>query len=159
MKTTIDLSAADAYALITDFAAHERWIPLTTIAVPSRPLAEGDEVVARSAGLIVDRMRVVELSPPAGQVPGVMKVRKVGPLLLGDAVITVEPVGAGSSVLRWSEDVWLAGPLPIRLTRAVLAPPLNGMLALAARGIRRDATALARVRARRRQAGLGDQTA
>lgn len=156
MQRTVDLSATDAFALVTDFAAHGRWIPLTTITRPARSLAEGDEVVARTARLLVDRMRIVELTAPEGRVPGVMRVRKVGPLLLGDAVITVEPLGPGSSVLHWSEDVWLAGPLPIHATRAVLRPALQAMLTLAGRRIERDAAALARVRDRRR-AETGDR--
>ena len=150
MQRTVDLSAADAFTLVTNFAAHERWVPLTTITRPSRSVAEGDEVVARTARFLVDRMRIVELTPPEGQVPGVMKVRKIGPLLLGAAVITVEPLGPGSSVLRWSEDVWLAGRLPLHVTRAVLKPALQAMLALVGRRIERDAAALARVRDRRR---------
>jgi hypothetical protein len=152
MQCTVDLDAAHAFALVADFATHERWIPLTTISVPSRPLVEGDEIVARSAGFFVDRMEIVELTPPTGNVPGVMRVRKVGPVLLGDAVITVLPIGPDSSVVRWDEDVWLAGPLPISLTRAVLTSALSAMLAFAARGIRRDAAALGRVRERRRAA-------
>jgi hypothetical protein len=150
MERTVDLSAADAFALISDFHLHERWIPLTTIEAPRPPLHSGDHVVAVSAGFFTDRMRVLEATPPDGATPGVVRVRKEGPVLLGDAAITVAPVGPDASTVLWEEDVWLAGPLPVRLTRALLAPAFAVMLAHALRNLERDAAALARVRDARR---------
>ncbi len=151
MERVVELSASHTFALITDFSVHERWIPLTRITAPAPPLEQGDEVVAVSAGVLVDRMRVVEATPPDGPVPGVLRVRKEGPLLLGDAVITVVPVGTDSAVVRWEEDVWLAGPVPVQLTRAALAPAFAAMLGHALRRVQRDAAALARVRDARRR--------
>ena len=150
MQRTVDLSAQDAFALVADFRTHERWIPLTTISTPPGPLAEGDEVVACSARILDDRMRVAELNPPEGLLPGVLRVEKLGPVLLGDATITVVPSGPDRSVVRWEEDVWLAGPLPKQLTRPLLAPALNAMLEVALRAVQRDAASLAAVRDRRR---------
>ncbi len=148
MECTVDLDVARTFRLVSDFAQHERWIPLTSIKAPPSPLREGDEVAATTAWVLLDRMVVVELTPP-DDVPGVLRVRKVGPVLLGDAVITVSAAGPHSAVVRWEEDVWLAGPLPIAWSRAALRPMLSLMLALVERGIRRDAAALARVRDRR----------
>jgi hypothetical protein len=150
MQRIVDLSAADAFALVADFSAHERWIPLTTISTPGRPLVEGDEVVACSARILDDRMRIVELSPPDGLLPGVLRVEKLGPVLLGEATITVVPSGPDHAVVRWEEDVWLAGPIPKRITRPLLAPALTAMLEVALRSLQRDATSLATVRDRRR---------
>jgi hypothetical protein len=93
MECIVPLSAQDAFALITDFRVHERWIPLTRITVPRSPLAEGDVVVAVTAGFLSDRMRVAALVPPAAGAPGRLHVRKEGPVLLGDAVIEVAPHG------------------------------------------------------------------
>lgn len=150
MERTVDLPAADAFALISDFHVHERWIPLTTIEAPRPPLHPDDQVVAVSAGFFTDRMRVLEATPPDGATPGVVRVRKEGPVLLGDASITVVAVGPDTSTIIWEEDVWLAGPLPQRLTRALLAPAFAVMLSLALRGVGRDTAALARVRDARR---------
>jgi hypothetical protein len=150
MQRIVDLSAEDAFALVANFKTHERWIPLTTISTPPGPLAEGDEVVARSAKILDDRMRVVELDRPEGLLPGVLRVQKLGPLLLGEATITVVPSGPDHAVVRWEEDVWLAGPLPKQLTRLLLAPALTAMLELALRAVQKDAASLAVVRDRRR---------
>lgn len=160
MERVVDLSASDTFALISDFAVHERWIPLTRVTAAPPPLERGADVVAVSAGVLVDRMRVVEATPPDGPVPGVLRVRKLGPVLLGDAVITVVPVGPDSAGVRWEEDVWLAGPLSVRLTRAVLTPVFTAMLGHALRRLARDAGALARVRdARAARTGTGTGTA
>ena len=150
MERTVPLDADGAFALVTDFRVHERWIPLTTMTVPDGDLAAGDLVEAVSAGFFPDRMRVVELTPPSDGAPGVVRVRKEGPVLLGDASITVVPVGPDVSTVIWEEDVWLAGPLPRRLTRAFLTPAFAVMLRIALRAVGRDAAALARVREARR---------
>jgi hypothetical protein len=150
MQCTVPLGAADAFRLLTDFSVHERWIPLTRITAPPRRLARGDQVVAVTARFLVDRMEVVELLAPSGDVPGVLRMRKVGPVLLGDAAITVDPLGPAASIITWDEEVWLAGPLPPGVTRPLLAPLLDGMVRLALHRIQRDAAALAAVRDRRR---------
>lgn len=149
MERTVDLPATDTFALISDFHVHERWIPLTTIQAPRPPLRPNDQVVAVSAGFFTDRMRVIEAIPPHGAAPGMLRVRKEGPVLLGDASITVLPTGPDTSTIRWEEDVWLAGPIPARATKALLAPAFAAMLGHALRRVERDAAALARVRAAR----------
>lgn len=153
MQCSVELGAPDAFALVTDFSAHERWIPFTRISAPLRGrLTEGDHVVACTAGFFEDRMEVVELTPPAGHTPGILQIRKVGPVLLGDAAITVDPLGPRASIITWDEDVWLAGPIPQRLTQSLLQPVLDAMVRLALRRLQRDAAALAAVRERRRGA-------
>lgn len=150
MQVAVPLAAADAFALVADFRVHSRWIPLTRIDVARAAPRVGDAVVAVSAGFLTDRMRVLDVEPPARGEPGRLRIGKEGPLLLGTATVTVTPVGPRQSLVRWVEDVWLAGPLPVRLTRALLAPAFAVMLAGALRGVRRDAAALARVRDARR---------
>ena len=180
METKVPLGPRQAFDLIADLRVHERWIPATRIDAPARPLRTGDEVVARSARWLVDKMVVEESTPPEGTAPGVLRLRKRGPVLLGDATITVaaagdtpntvaaagdtpntvaaagdtpNPVAAagdGGSRITWDAQTWLAGPLPARLTRPLAGAGYRVMLALAFRGIRRDAAALGRVVARRR---------
>ena len=160
METKVPLGPRQAFDLIADLRVHERWIPATRIDAPARPLRTGDEVVARSARWLVDKMVVEESTPPEGTAPGVLRLRKRGPVLLGDATITVAAAGDtpntvaaagdGGSRITWDAQTWLAGPLPARLTRPLAGAGYRVMLALAFRGIRRDAAALGRVVARRR---------
>lgn len=135
---TLDLPQEWAYAVVTAAHHHGRWIPLTTVEAPRRPLREGDEVVGRSALVLVDRMRVSR-----SDAPHELRLVKTGPLLLGEVVITVAPQGPHRSLVTWTEDdVHLRGPLPHRLTAALLRPSLEGMTALAlwriARSVRRQ---------------------
>lgn len=146
MECMVPLAAPDAYALVTDVGVHERWVPLTTITAPGRALRPGDEVVAVTAGAIVDRMHVIDAVSPSPDEPGRMRFHKTGPLLLGDVEITVTPTGPAHATVRWHADLHLAGPLPAVLTRPVVTVGYAGMLALIRRALVRDATALARVR-------------
>ncbi|WP_413451320.1 SRPBCC family protein [Georgenia phoenicis] len=124
---TLDLPPEWAYAVVTAARHHGRWIPLTRVSAPARALREGDEVVGRSALALVDRMRVTRADPPHE-----LRLVKTGPVLLGEVVITVRPAGPGRSVVDWAEDgVHLRGPLPRRLTGALLRPSLEAMTALA----------------------------
>ncbi len=121
---TLDLPPDQAFRLVAALGEHGRWIPLTRVTTPAGPTREGDIVVARSAGLFVDRMQVVRLDPPRTLV-----LRKLGPVLLGTATITVAP-GAhrGEASVSWVYDARLRGPLP---ASAVLDPALEAMAALA----------------------------
>lgn len=128
---TLPLPATAAFELLTDLARHGEWIPLTRMDVPHRPPRVGDDVVATTARVLLDRMRVVRLDPPRAGADGVAVLRKDGPLLLGAARITVRAVDGGHARVRWDEDVWLRGPVPRAVSRAVLAPFLDAMGALA----------------------------
>lgn len=124
---TLDLPPEWAYAVVTAARHHGRWIPLTRVEAPARPLREGDEIVGRSALLLVDRMRVTRADPPRE-----LRLVKTGPLLLGEVTITVRSAGQGRAVVDWAENgVHLRGPLPRRLTAALLRPSLEAMTALA----------------------------
>jgi hypothetical protein len=102
-------------------------------------------LIALTAGVFPDRMRVEEIRPPSGDgAPGMLVVRKLGPVLLGRVEITVEPLGPDASTVDWREDVWLRGPLPRRLTRLLLAVPLDVMTALALRRVERHLVERAR---------------
>lgn len=142
---TLPLPAAWAFAVVAAVGHHGRWIPATRVDAPRRPLTVGDVVVGRTARVLVDRMRVTHVAPPRE-----LRLVKEGPLLLGEVSIVVEPRGPGCSRVVWTEDgVHLRGPLPRRLTAAVLHPLLEGMTALALWRIERS------VRRQRRRARAG----
>jgi hypothetical protein len=139
VRRTIPASADETFTLLTDLRGHHRWIPLTTTDAPPPPARPGDALIALTAGVFPDRMRVEEIRPPSddGGAPGVLVVRKLGPVLLGRVEITVEPLGPDACAVDWREDVWLRGPLPRRLTRLPLTVPLELMTALALRRVER----------------------
>jgi uncharacterized protein YndB with AHSA1/START domain len=117
---SIDVAAPveRVWARITDWPAHGRWIPLTTVRVTSaRPDGLGAGFVGRS-GLgplgFDDPMEVVEWTPPVDGAPGYVRVQKRGRVVLGWAGFEVAPGPAGGSRVRWTEDVQVA---PVRLTR------------------------------------------
>lgn len=140
------------FDLVADVRNHSRWIPLTWGSFPSdvsgRPLARGP--LPRGARFtmyshpgVVDRMEVVRLERPHPTAPGGderhrLVLRKAGPLLLGTAGIDVEPVDHASSLVTWWEEVYLAGPLPARLTAPALSVPLGLMLRLALHRVARE---------------------
>lgn len=138
VRRIIPAPADETFTLLADLRGHHRWIPLTTTDAPPPPARPGDALNALTAGVFPDRMRVEEVRPPSDDDgPGVLVVRKLGPVLLGRVEITVASLGPGSCEVDWREDVWLRGPLPRRLTRIPLTPVLEGMTALALRRVER----------------------
>ena len=113
-------SPAGAWQRVTEWTAHGRYVPLTTVRVdPPGPSHTGTVFTARTAvGRIGfdDPMEIVQWQPPAG--PGVAgeestgqesagrgfcRMEKRGRVMLGWAEITVEPTDTGSRV-TWRED-------------------------------------------------------
>jgi hypothetical protein len=66
-------------------------------------------------------------------------LRKPGPLMLGSAGIDVTRVTSSECIVTWWENVHLAGPLPTRLTNALLDPALVLMVAFTLRRVAREA--------------------
>jgi hypothetical protein len=139
VRRTIPAPADETFTLLTDLRGHHRWIPLTTTDAPPPPARPGDALIALTAGVFPDHMRVDEIRPPSDDDGGrgVLVVRKLGPVLLGRVEITVEALGPDACTVDWREDVWLRGPLPRRLTSLLLAPSLETMTALALRRVER----------------------
>ena len=142
VAVTVDVAAPvrATWDAITDWPAHSRFAPLTTVTVTtSGEPGVGTRFLARSGVGPVgfdDPMEVVEWSPPAGDGPGSCVVRKHGRLVLGTARIDVVPAPAGSR-LTWTYDVDVA---PVALTR-----PFAPVVAAATRaGLRRVLGTLAR---------------
>lgn len=123
------VDAATAWALVADLRNHERWIPLTRVEVDGSTVrAVSGPFATRGAPGLTDVMTIDRYDPPVGDEPGVATFTKVGRVLKGHASIVVVPAGPSSSRVLWSEDVYLAGPLPRRLTGALLKPFLGGMV-------------------------------
>ena len=96
-----DLAPEQAWARLTDWPAHARWVPLTAIEVRTPPpTGVGTVFVARTAlGRLGfdDPMEVVAWDPPR-----FCRIEKRGSALVGWAELTVEPRGTGSRV-TWRE--------------------------------------------------------
>jgi uncharacterized protein YndB with AHSA1/START domain len=106
----IDAPADRVWALVTDWPAQSRWIPLTTVTI-DRPGAEGVGLGTRFTGRsrlgpigFDDPMETTEWRPPAGDSTGRCRIRKLGPWLTGWAEIEVRPDPAGTRV-EWVEEV------------------------------------------------------
>ena len=119
------------WRLLTDWPAHGRWVPLTSIAVLTADGAGvGARFVARSGvgRLGFDApMEVTRWQPPAGEVPGVCELLKLGRLITGTARLEVRALPSGSTRASWSEQVEIA---PIRLNRR-LEPVLGPVIGAA----------------------------
>ena len=149
-ELTIDAPAEEVWALVTDWPAQSRWIPLTTVALDRRSPA-GSGLGTRFTGRsrlgpigFDDPMEVAEWQPVTEGTPGRGRIRKLGPWLTGWAEIDVRPAGSGAQV-TWSEDVRLRW-LP-RFADRVLGPVIGVVgSALFGRTLRKMAAELARSR-------------
>jgi len=129
------VDAAAAWALLTDPRNHARWIPLTRVGldtaapqVGSVTTAVSGPLVRRGAPGLADVMRIDRYDPPTQTRTGVAEFTKIGHVLKGSASIVVVPAGPRSSRVLWTEHVWLAGPVPRRLTGLALRPVLGAMV-------------------------------
>ncbi len=117
------------WSLVGNVRWHEQLIPLTRIEAPDRVTRRGDEIVARSAVALVDRMvtTIVRSSGEAATDPRWARwatFAKLGPILLGEAHIVVRARGHDQTLVVWAEDVRFARDSP------ALAAPLDLSLAL-----------------------------
>lgn len=147
-ELTIDAPAEAVWALVTDWPAQSRWIPLTTVTLDRQsPAGLGARFTGRTRlGPIRfdDPMEVTEWQPATGGAPGRCEVRKLGPWLTGRAEIDVRPAGAGARV-AWSEDIRLRW-MP-RFADRLLGPVIAAAgAALFGRTLRKMAAELARSR-------------
>jgi carbon monoxide dehydrogenase subunit G len=100
------LPPAAAWARITDWPAHGRYVPFTAMRVENGGAGVGGGFVART-GLgrvgFDDPMEIVDWDPPRH-----CRIEKRGRVMHGWAEITVEPRGSGSRV-TWREEARPAG--------------------------------------------------
>jgi len=103
--------AAVAWARLTDWPRHARYVPLTTVTVPTGgPNGVGTIFLARTGiGRLGfdDPMEVVDWSPPADGQAGRCHLIKRGSVMLGWAELVVEPRSSGSSAI-WTEEISVA---------------------------------------------------
>jgi len=120
------LAPEDAWAALTDFAAHTAHVPLTSVRTdPGEPHVGWHVVAVTAAGpaRFSDPMYLTVWDPPRR-----FRMVKTGWLLAGWAEVEVEPDGAGS-VISWREEISLHGAVLGRLTRPAgdaIAPRLFG---------------------------------
>lgn len=118
---------------LTDWPAHERWVPLTSITVlTEKPGGVGARFVART-GLarlgFDDPMEITEWQPPSGGSPGRCALLKLGRVITGSALLEVRALPSGLTRASWSEQVEIA---PVRLTRP-LAPVVGPLISTGGR--------------------------
>jgi len=109
----IDADAERVFAAITTLVLHRDLIPFTRVEAPAPPLRRGDRVVATSLGVLRDTMLITRAQHPRGARRGVVIFDKTGPVLLGQARITVTPLGSRTCRVDWTEDVHLVAPLGV----------------------------------------------
>ncbi len=111
--------------LITDWSAHGRWVPLTTMTVRSGDGGLGTVFVGRSGvgrAAFDDVMEVVRWEPPTATRAGTAGIAHRGRLVLGTAEVQVVPLPGDRCRLRWTEDVAVLS----RRLSAPLMPLLAG---------------------------------
>jgi len=136
--------------VVTDWAGHARWIPLTTMRLDRGPTRVGFSFAGLSGiGRLrfADVMRITGWVPPAASGPGEFRLVKVGRLLAGWAEVSVQPVQGGEQTrLLWRENIVirpvllgrLLAPLADRINRALFARVIGGMAAEAVRACGRQ---------------------
>ncbi|WP_372595518.1 SRPBCC family protein [Actinotalea sp.] len=142
----LPLSAAGAWALVTDVRRHERWVPMTRIEAGA-DLGPGDVFTAVTGPTapsggpgLVDRMTVLRADSPGERTTGVAEYRKDGPVLRGGAGIEVRPLGAAWCEVTWIEQIGVRG-LPTVLTDPVSRIASRLMLEVVLRRVRADVRA------------------
>lgn len=93
---------------LTDWRAHGRWVPLTTMSVRSDTGGVGTVFVGRSGvGRLAfdDVMEVVRWEPPTATRAGTAGIAHRGRVVLGTAEVQVVPLPGGRCRVRWTEDV------------------------------------------------------
>lgn len=136
----VPVPVQEVWDRLTDWPAHTRWVPLTTVRVAT-PLATGvgARFVGRTslAAVGIDRlgfddpMEVTAWLPPADGLPGRCGIRKLGRVVRGSAAFDVvampEVDGAPLTRVLWEGDL----DLPPRPLTRLLAPlvSLAGRLA------------------------------
>lgn len=95
-----------AWARITDWTEHGRWVPLTSIEITTPPPnGVGTRFTARTGiGRVGfdDIMEIVSWDPPVDGGGGHCRLEKRGRAMLGWAELSVEPHGTGSRAV-WRE--------------------------------------------------------
>ena len=169
LHRTSPASPAQVWDVLTDFAGHERFIPMTTMRVdPGEPRVGWGWAGVSGIGPVgfADAMVLTRWEPPTAHgataegptavtagpgrgeaAAGRFAMLKVGRVLDGWADVRVEPAPGGGATVTWTEDISLrprplrrlSQPLVDRAARAMFASALDAMLEEAARRTARTA--------------------
>jgi uncharacterized protein YndB with AHSA1/START domain len=145
IERTVGVPPRQVWAIITDWAGHGRWIPLTRMRVDQGPPGVGFSF-AGLTGIgrlrFADTMRITVWDPPSGSGQGKFRLVKTGRLLAGWAEVSVQPVQGGEQTrLVWRENIVvrptslgrLLAPLTDRLNEALFSRVIAAMAAEAVR--------------------------
>ena len=117
--------AEQVWRRLTDWPAHGRWVPLTSVRVTSGGATGVGTTFVGRTGLgrvgFDDPMTVTRWEPPTADGTGRCVLRKTGRVVLGGAELTVRPLGTGRCVVQWSERLDVAGLRRLPLADAVTA--------------------------------------
>ena len=144
LHRTCPAGPVEVWDVLTDFAGHQRWIPMTTMRVdPGEPRVGWGWAGISGIGPLgfADVMVLTRWEPPAEQGRGRFSMLKVGRVLDGWADVRVEPAPGGGATVTWAEDISLrprpvrrlSQPLVDRAARAMFGSALDAMLREAAR--------------------------
>jgi uncharacterized protein YndB with AHSA1/START domain len=145
IERVVAVPPQQVWDVITDWAGHARWIPLTTMRVDQGPTRVGFSFAGLTGiGRVrfADVMRITEWDPPSDAGPGEFRLVKVGRLLAGWAEVSVQPLHDGEQTrLLWRENIVirpvplgrLLAPLSDRVSRAMFSRVIGEMAAEAVR--------------------------
>jgi polyketide cyclase/dehydrase/lipid transport protein len=106
------ISPLAAWERVVDWPRHGRYVPLTTVQVTTDTKRGVGTVFTARTGTarfgFDDPMEVVEWRPPANGHAGQCRLEKRGRVMIGWALLRVEPQGAGARV-TWTEEAKPAG--------------------------------------------------
>jgi hypothetical protein len=101
----------EAWRRLTDWPAHARFVPFTSISVTTPPPAGVGTVFVAHTGVgrvgFDDPMRVTAWEAPAAGGRGRCRLDKLGRVITGWAELSVEPHGSGT-LATWREDAAVA---------------------------------------------------
>ena len=145
IERVVAVPTQQVWAVITDWAGHARWIPLTTMRLDRGPTRIGFSFTGLTGiGRLrfADVMRITAWSPPSEAGPGEFRLIKVGRLLAGWAEVSVQPLQDGEQTrLIWRENIVirptylgrLLSPLTDRINKAMFTRVIADMAAEAVR--------------------------
>ncbi len=150
IRRIVHTPADRVWAVLSDFAEHGRYVPLTRVRTDPGGPRVGWSFTAISGygpGVLRDMMTVDLWEPPSREQPSRparYRITKHGALLGGWANVQVTPLGGvlqpSTSELIWIEDLWLRlpllgpalSPLIAPITKAAYEMVIDRMLAAAA---------------------------
>ena len=131
IERTVAAPPDQVWDVITDWAGHGRWVPLTTMRCDPGPTRVGWSFSGLTGvgGLrFADVMRITDWAPPSEGGSGRFRLVKVGRWLAGWAEVSVLPVARGEQTrLLWRENIVIR-PIPLGRLLGPLTDRVNAMV-------------------------------